>query len=353
MKYKGLLMMAVLTATLLTACQKDELKEATPETPVAISIGTNVDMDVTAYTRAVATSDNKQLQNDQFLPASGANADAYLTGNAIAVYVEDRGTGGNTTTYADAMRYTTHGDGTTTPATVQYYPSNNGNVNIYAYYPAQSPEIVPATPRVRSVGNISFTVQDDQQALANYALSDLMYARSENVARRSSAVPLTFKHLLTKLTLTIKTDGNFKAGHLQDAVVTVEGTNSVANFNFNTGALVETASGSNNYTSGSTTSAVTVMTINTAIEASTVASQAGSAIVVPQIVAAGTEFIKVTLSNGGTYVYKAPAGGITLQKERQYNYTITLTNTGIQVFTAITPWGEEVTGSGSATQPDA
>ena len=355
MKRKGLLMMAVLTATLLTACQKDELKEITPESPVAISIGTNVSMDVTADTRAVAETDNFNLQDTQFLPAAAVNGQSWtpVANNAIAVYVEDTGTGSSQTAYADAMRYTTNGDGTTTPATVQYYPSNNQAVDIYAYYPAQSTEIVPATPRDRNVGNISFTVGSDQQTLANYALSDLMYASSENVARTSNAVPLTFKHLLTKLTLTIKTDGNFKESHLQNAVVTIENTNRVANFNFTTGALVETASGSGNYTSGSTTSAVTVMTINTAIEESTTASQVGSAIVVPQVVAANSDFIKVTLANDGTYVYKAPAGGITLQKERQYNYTITLTNTGIQVSTAITTWGEEITGSGNATQPDA
>ena len=353
MKSSKLFLMVCVTA--LTACQHDLDILPEEEAPVAISLNTVVG-DAVAETRFASSEDkntNLYLQNNQFLPASTATVGGVsltpVTGNSIAVYIEDQGTGTPKTTYTKALKYTPDGNGgLSVPNTeTQYYPSNNGGVGIYAYYPGQSTDLVPAAAadvRDRNTDLIAFSVQEDQTTLDNYAKSDLMYAKLDPQPRTKDSVTLTFNHLLTKITLVIKSDGHFQTDHLKDADVTIENTKLKANFNFKDGEIKISSTG--NYTYNSTDNTAKPITILKDLVQATVDSstgQTGSCIIVPQKVAAGAEFIKVKLTNGGTYIFKAPTGGYTFEPKKEYKFTVTLTNTEIKLVSEIIEWGTGAT----------
>jgi len=346
-------------AAALTACQRDLDILPEEDAPVAISLNTVVG-EAMAETRFASSEDlntNLNLQNEQFLPVSATTVGGVsltpITTNSIAVYVEDQGTGTPKTTYTKALKYSPDGKGgLSVPNTeTQYYPSNNGNVGIYAYYPGQSTELVPATARERTTGLIAFTVQQDQTTLANYALSDLMYAKKDTQVRTKDPVTLTFNHLLTKITLVVKSDGHFQTDHLKDADVTIENTKLKANFNFKDGEIKTTSAGNYTFATDNTVKPITILKDLVQANVTPTSGQTGSCIIVPQKVAAGADFIKVALTNGGTYIYKVPAGGYTFEPQKEYKFTVTLTNTEIKLQTEITEWGTGANYTDKAQQP--
>ena len=366
--YKNYIL-AILSATAVAACGSDsDVRTSLPDEPVEISLSSGLSVEQSAGTRAVAdASGNKNLQDQQFVSSTT------LAENAVAVYVEEA-SASPTTAYVNAAKYVPDGDGNLTISPIkQYYPSSGNGVRIYAYYPYQSTDLVPATARARSVGAIPFAVQANQKEFANYAKSDLMYgtpnkladntavSNTTGVARTSKKVNLHFHHLLSKVTIVVKTDGTFQTGQLNGATVTIGGTKLKANFNFNTGALVATTTKNYVTTADNDASPITVMTLTESgtnkVEPTNAsgAGQSGSAIVVPQVVAAGQKFIIVTLGTGGgggEFYYKAPTGGITLQPGKAYRYTVTLTSAEIKLTSTIESWGSETARDGINVKQD-
>ena len=342
----------------LAACQEHVLEEmASQAEPVEIQLTTSLGLEVDAATRAVGTTANKALQDQQFAAISA------ITGNAIAVYVEDKAASGKVE-YATPLLYTPDGSGglSVAEANKQFYPISS-NVDIYAYYPGQNTALIPAAGRARTTTNIDFTVAADQTSVANYAASDLMVATVTNQARTKNAVQLAFAHKLTKITLFVKTESEIPASVLDGATVTINGTRLTANFNFNTRSLVETAASSGNYyTSGTAASPITAMSLTTAgvgttgttYKASSYDGQQGSVIVVPQVLAGTTDdpitFITITLADGTTQYSFKTTSSLTLEPGKEYIYTVTLKRTGIVLGTTITNWATPVSSSLDAYQ---
>ena len=109
-----------------------------------------------------------------------------------------------TTTYTPNLDYTADGNGGFSGTTV-YFPQSGKDVNIYAYAPRKTDLTLD--------GNYSFTVKADQSKDADYIVSDLLwgqpmklktgsttdYEPANPVARTKENVPVSFKHLLSKI----------------------------------------------------------------------------------------------------------------------------------------------------------
>ena len=78
------------------------------------------------------------------------------------------------------------------PDVQPYYPSD-GTIDIMALYP----------PTKATNTTTSFAVEPDQTDVANYMLSDLMWAGITNQAKTTSDIKLTFSHLMSKMTVNV------------------------------------------------------------------------------------------------------------------------------------------------------
>ena len=229
--------------------------------------------------------------------------------------------GENVTTYTQPLTYTANGTGGL--SNTQYWPTSGNGLHIYGVYPSGDDLSFDST------GN-SFSILKDQSSENNYKASDLMTGKPENnpVTRTTSIVPLTFTHLLTKVDINLTEGDGFSEGDLANAKVYIQNTKPTTTFNVQN-TTVGTASGD--------ASDITVCT-----------GTKGSAIIVPQTVAANAAFIKVVIS-GGEYIYKL-AAQTAFQQSSVYTYNITVNKTGLNVSSTITKWVSVGTAtSGTAT----
>ena len=127
----------------------------------------------------------------------------------------------------------------------------------------------------KAASSYLFSVNTDQSIEANYRNSDLLWATASS-NKTANAVPLTFTHKLAKINVTLQSTD---ISNLNGATISICGTNIATNFNPSTGDL----------------SAATANVQEIKAGVTTTAAKTASAIIVPQTVAAGTPFIKVTL----------------------------------------------------------
>lgn len=303
--YKYLILAAA--ATMFAACSNDENGVNEP-TPIRLSSSLTV----------LETRAGTDVQTSQF--RMNEELDVFISENVAAGATA-------TTTYAQPLVYTTGTNGALTPAAQPYFPTSGNGVNIHAFYPSGAVTVFDGAP-------VKFTVQADQSTDAGYMASDLMYGapQSNPVSRTSNAVVLTFKHLLSKVTITLKA-GNGRPS-LDGAKVELLNVSPTVEFTPSTQVL-GTAKG--------TATDVTVM-------ATTDLSLSGSAIIVPQTLA--VQFIRVTLSDGCVLLghlddNTAPV----LAAGNEYKYDITVNLASLNISGTITAWTGGNDYSGSAEMP--
>lgn len=274
-------------------------------------------LDVQQTTRAATTIQATQFDN-------GENIDVYIT---------EATTDGKaaTTTYDQPLVYTV-GDGGALSTTKQpYYPTSGNGVNIFAVYPSGTSIAESNT----------FTIKEDQSTDANYKASDLMYGAPSShatVSRTKDKVSLTFTHLLSKVTVVLKSGAGSPS--LDGAVVELTGVKPSTTLTANSsgGSISTTASGD--------AKAITVMKATTG-------SLEGSAVVIPQTLE--TSFIKVTLATGGVLTSTSLTSGtstlenVVLEAGKSYTYTITVNLTSLDVKSAIADWNTGGSTTGTAT----
>ena len=309
MKTRFMMMMAA-AAMVLAACSNDEESDNW-NGEIRLSSG----LAVQQVTRA-ATG----IQSDQF--ASGENIDVFI--NEATTTGQESTT---VTTYDQPLVYTAGGSGTMTPPDNKqpYFPTSGNGVNIYAVYPTNTASTWNGT---------TFTVANDQSADASYKASDLMYGQPANnpVNRTSSATVLTFKHLLSKVTITLESGNG--TPNLDGSIVKLKNVKPSTTLTPSTGGISEATGNGTDIT----------------VKESSNSALSGSAVVVPQTLA--TSFIEVTLANGGVLTSKGLVDGnnlpieeVNLTSGNEYKYTITVNLTSLNVTSTITPWdGTEVTG---------
>lgn len=167
-----------------------------------------------------------------------ATATAFEEGDNIGLYVADAATpleiGGNLVNNEQltltagkwAARRTLYWD--------------DGTYNAYAYYPYMAVESIEDQP-VRVATDQSTPAKDDE--MSAYEASDLLYAKTAGVTASTSPVPLTFRHIMSKLTVRLVKGEDFEGDMPTDAQVFIHNTVPTATVDISAGVVTRNAKG--------------------------------------------------------------------------------------------------------------
>ena len=236
-------------------------------------------------------------------------------------------------------------NGTLSGGTTMYFPQTGNKVNIYALHTNA------ALTGNNFPGELTHTVATDQKssnttAGGGYQGSDLVFTKVTSVGHTSETVNLPFTHLLSKIEVVLVQG----LGSPTIQKVEIVNTQLEAKFTpsktdeFNVAATGDIAATGNPI--------VIDNGITTAENAKTDTEDGkvlNEAIIVPQTLAKGTEFIRITTTAGGVLTYKLPEEKDFAPKTK-YRYTITANLSELTVSSSISTWTEG-TGdpNGSAT----
>lgn len=268
--------------------------------------------------------------------------------NHVGFFINENVTESPTTTYTQNLKYTANGKGGFDGTTV-YYPQSGEGVNIYAYAPWEDGLALD--------DSYPFTVETDQSGVDAYIASDLLwgqpmkensgipgtYITANPVARTQAAVPVTFTHLLSKIEVTLQAGKGLTVDDFRGAKLTILNTSPTTNLTLKNGNITAA--------SGIPTEIIAAYYI----QQPTVDALTAAAIVVPQTIAKGTQFMKLHLATGGELYYTLPNGNLddalTLESGKIYKYNITVNLTELTVTSTIKDW--ETIGGGDPVKGDA
>lgn len=272
--------------------------------------------------------------------AQDIQSTAFDSGAEVAVFINEDSSSPSTS-YDQPLQYDVEDDGSLTTTNPQYFPQNGNGVNIFAVYPYEVGQNVEVTETAAP-----FSVQSDQSSKDNYKASDLMVGEptSKPVYRTTSNVTLQFKHCLSKININIKVGDGVDANDLNDAIVTIYTRTNEATFDVQSGVITA---------------------VNSQAQASTPFVRAGnltasgngfegmSAIIIPQDISAGSQFITIDTNNQTTYRYSLPTAVnlISFESGKAYTYNLTVRKSGLTLdSTTITDWDDGGSVDGDAFQ---
>ena len=257
----------------------------------------------------------------------------FCDGDAVGVYVVNyrNGTPGSLMdegNQADNVRYTLdEANQRWIPQNPVYYKDKNTHVDIYGYYPYST---------VSSVSEYSFEVLKDQSKeasngnLATYEASDFLWAKSIDIEPTSSRIILHFNHIMAGVMVTLSEGTGFDSGEFALLEKTVLVTNTIRKAKINLSNGVVTPDGE-----------VPSTGIIPAIS-----SGDYRAIVVPQVVSAGTSLFSISVDNM-QYAFKK-SEAFTYAPGKLHKFTIEVSKkvgSGIEfkvVGESITAWESDV-----------
>ena len=335
------LILAGAAILMATACSNDREETGAAERgELRLSLTTT--FGVEAETRSV-TDDASQ------------NSGNFANGEQVAVYLLDNNdpcdgtTGTGWSTYTKPLAYTSDGAGNLTCNPVQVWPKQLHSLNVYGVYPYSAANAGAMTKSGGAFPTYSFTVKADQSAPADYKASDLMLAvpssgpnnnanpLTQTAEMTSGTVGLTFSHKLSKVIVKLAKSPS-STGITDDALasakVTIMNTIPTATFSVKD----QTAAVDN------TVAASDIIARETAADSSDPSTtlytgKDVAAIIVPQTVAASTQFIKVEIGSD-TFLYTLDTAK-TFASGSVYTYTITVHKSTITVTSTITAWTDE------------
>lgn len=280
-----------LTAVFITSCEKEQLQ---------------LKLSIQGY------SDTQTRTNES----------GFQDGDQVGIYVVDNvnnapGVLNTTGNHASNVKFTYSATGSIWAPAVGseiYWNDSKTKIDIYSYHPYNS--------SVGSVTAYPFSVESDQSSTGNYFKSDFLWAKAANVTSQTSPVNLYYGHRLSKVLLTTSVGDGFTTEEYNSTSKSMQllGTKLSSTINLSTG--VATATGA----------AGTITPLNS--------GNTYSAIVVPQTLAPGTTFIKMTV-NGVDYTY---ALGIIFEPNKQYNISVKVSKNKIDaVINGITAWDVDPT----------
>jgi len=333
---KKYFIMAAIAAVTLASCSTADDEVATNPSkttdPVAVTLSNTLSK---ATTRA-ATG----LQNAKIVSGVQVGVSAFLTGKTASYAL---GTG--TYAYINVPYTATDDNGTLTVGDNKvYYPTDGSNVDIYAYAPYTTSTSSYVGPDINS-NALDFSVQADQTTDVTdggYLKSDFIWASLADQASSTTAKALIFSHELARISVTLSKEegGPITNAELESAQIDILNTFLGSTVNLKTGVVTLVNTGEN----------VAVKAITA--KATTTSALSAAAIIIPQTVATGKPFIKITIGTT-EYVYSIPATletGMAFAGGKDYQYGITVSPTGIKVSSSINNWGTTTDQTGTAAQ---
>ena len=273
--------------------------------------------------------------------AQGIQSTEFDQGQRVDVFINEDTDEEASIKYDQPLYYTTGANGVLNPPSTQYFPQNGNGVNIIGLYPSGLTTDVEAT-------NVSFSVQSNQSDSASYKASDLMIGTpvgNNPVARTTSSIALKFKHYLSKININITAGDGLTTNDLVGAEVTILGITNSATFNVQTGVVT--------LDKQPASSTITAGTLAKRQDNGEIAGI--SAIVIPQEVTAGSQFISIKI--GGDQqtaptelVYTLPkAASMTFNPGYSYTFNITAKKSGLSVnSSSISQWEDGGSTNGEA-----
>jgi hypothetical protein len=249
----------------------------------------------------------------------------WATGDPIGVYM----VANTTNTIAESaenIQYIAKGAGSgnidfnvVTAEKTIYYPVTTPNkVDFIAYHPYQ--------PTLTNwMYKVDVTTQTSQTVI------DLLWAKANNggggyTKTTSAAVPLNFTHRLAKLYLTVSAGNGVTS--LNGLQVSINGTNTKADCDIKTGALINESTPAN------------------IIPLKNASAYQYEAILLPANLGA-SHTVTFTIGND-VYTWKISDSIATLVSGKKYNYAITLNKHNVSITGSITDWTSGGTGTGAA-----
>lgn len=223
-------------------------------------------------------------------------------------------------------------NGAWTSASPMYWQTKK-QVDVIAYYPYYDQLTDGIT------GAYPWTINSNQSTLQNLLNGDFLWAKKTTLPRRN-AVPLTFVHKMSKIVIKYKLGEGFTS-FPEDTPIDVQTRNGVTTtIDLKTGTVTP-ASRQESYQKYQ-------MYETRTPESDIILRQ--DAILIPQTLKAGDEFIIIRMADLGLFKYTLQQD-MTLQPGYEYTFDITLTKGGIQVSIGnITDWTRpETPNSGNAT----
>ena len=262
-----------------------------------------------------AVNDASKLQDRKFVV--GAPINIYLTNHETNAGLVPHVIGGQAIAASDYYKFTASatpytGTGSTADSQVLTAPNNyvfqypgTDGVDVYALHPATTGVNVDKA-------TISFSVQEDQTADADYTNSDLISATAVNKTKADGTILLTFKHHLSKVVVKLQTDANENLGLvLEGAKISINGMSTVA------------------LTHTNASTSATELTLGAASAPKNIvlgeydADNGTAGIIIPQTAQKDQKLITVTLANGASFSY-TPTDDELFEPEKVYEYTLTL-----------------------------
>lgn len=287
---------------------------------------------------------------------SNTQAEQIASEEKIYAWVDDAATSSSATEYINAWNLTADGSGNLTGSS-RYFPESGNSVDIYALHGNFILSTFTEDETVFPASALTIAVEADQApsadgSMAKYIQSDLLYAIQKGVSRNGASnnvknQELTFYHLLSKVEVALKAGTGFP--DLSDAMVTIENTRLKAAFTPN-----KTATMANQSERAAMVAATGANIAPGSIAIGNAASNDfgdgvvyNEAIIVPQKLSAGVQFIKVQLKNSqAALYYRIPE--TTFESGKKYIYNITVNLTGLTVTTEIKDWEPVTPISGTA-----
>ena len=305
-----------LGAALLASCSADREPEAQPSELQAIQL-TAEGMSAMAPTRAASTED---LQNT-----------AFAAGEDVAVYVENH-SGENTynaTPYCFRAEAAVGGHNdlnynnsiTSRPC----YPVDaSEGIDIYGFYPYSKFSAIDN----RSTTDLDVSVNANQSSVTNYRNSDIMRATPiTNQTRTSSAVGLTFSHLMARLVIRLKQGVHSGTSivtdsYLANSTLTIGGVTTNATLDMTDGTII---TGSNSATVTVASSADLAFYYDNNGEET--ANTTEYAIVLPPQALTGKT---ITITTGANETISGTLPALTLTAGHSTVLTLTVNDSGIE-----------------------
>ena len=176
------------------------------------------------------------------------------------------------------------------------YYWNEGKHDIYAYYPYQE--------LVDNVEDMSFTVESDQSTSTGYSKSDFLWATTESQQAGTSAVKLTFSHIMSRVIVELVKGEKYEGEIPDNAEVTIHNVVPTASIDIATGSA-----GKDNYAAAAS------------IKMQRIANSKYAAIIVPQRIDTRRPLVEVNIDN----VSYLMEGVMSFKQGFQHTITITLT----------------------------
>lgn len=254
--------------------------------------------------------------------ASFTQADTQIpAGEQVYVWI-DRNVTDLPALYGQTM--TADGSGNLSGGTKMFFPMNGDHINIYSLHTnaAISADTYPAE-------TFTHEVKAEQKTLEDYVYSDLLYSRNADVAKTTERIALTYYHQLSKIEVAVTTKDGLTGEDI--AGISICGVKRLAS--------VRPDKSSQPFLSVEPTGEVSSIAIGQDISADLTEGNAvyNDAIVVPQTLEAGTEFVNVLLQDGTSVAYRLTSP-VTFESGRKYTLHMTISFTGIDITTSISDW---------------